>query len=276
MDNTMTDYSTQYISRSYQEVTPDLLDEIVRRIISVANPAKIIFFGSRASGTHKPDSDIDLLIIEHDHPVDPQRRLAYDHALAGMYPDKTIIVHSMKDLEQWRYVPNHLITQAVREGKILYDDLSSWDDVAGNMGCVAEDVGHKTLHDLARLWFENGDEDLTACRKLVSAEGPYKVVCFHAQQAAEKYLKGFLSLHAISFEKTHDLEYLVTQSNNLLQLPELFELKNNLVSGYAITARYELGFHPSHDTAEDALEYAQRVREIILPHVPSTAKPDGR
>jgi len=41
-----------------------LVQEIVRRILSVARPDKIILFGSAATGAMTSDSDIDLLIVE--------------------------------------------------------------------------------------------------------------------------------------------------------------------------------------------------------------------
>ena len=39
------------------------LDEIIRRIVEVAKPEKIIMFGSAARGTLGPNSDVDLLVI---------------------------------------------------------------------------------------------------------------------------------------------------------------------------------------------------------------------
>ena len=41
-----------------------LLQEIVRRVLTVARPEKIILFGSAATGQMTKDSDIDLLIVE--------------------------------------------------------------------------------------------------------------------------------------------------------------------------------------------------------------------
>ena len=41
-----------------------LLREIVRRVLTVARPEKIILFGSAATGQMTKDSDIDLLIVE--------------------------------------------------------------------------------------------------------------------------------------------------------------------------------------------------------------------
>jgi HEPN domain-containing protein len=46
----------------------------------------------------------------------------------------------------------------------------------------------------ARGWFLKGESDLSAAHRILDGEGPYDTACFHAQQAAEKFLKGFLAL----------------------------------------------------------------------------------
>jgi uncharacterized protein len=49
---------------AFPPVTEELLQEVVQRILSVGSPEKIVLFGSRARGQARPDSDLDLLIIE--------------------------------------------------------------------------------------------------------------------------------------------------------------------------------------------------------------------
>ena len=61
---------------------------------------------------------------------------------------------------------------------------------------------------LAQGWIRKADSDLSDARRTVNSEGPYDTACFHAQQAVEKYLKGFLSLYGKPIPRIHDLEEL--------------------------------------------------------------------
>jgi predicted nucleotidyltransferase len=42
----------------------NVLDNIIRLVAEVAEPQKIILFGSVARGDAEPDSDVDLLIVK--------------------------------------------------------------------------------------------------------------------------------------------------------------------------------------------------------------------
>ena len=62
----------------------------------------------------------------------------------------------------------------------------------------------------AEEWFKKGDSDLRSAGILMKDEQPpTDTICFHCQQAAEKYLKGYLTLKGIDFIKSHDLDYLL-------------------------------------------------------------------
>ncbi len=62
--------------------------------------------------------------------------------------------------------------------------------------------------DLAHGWLIKAASDLVTGRLVVEGEGPYDTACFHAQQAIEKSLKGFLVLRRQPVPRTHDLEEL--------------------------------------------------------------------
>ncbi|MFQ6098037.1 MAG: HEPN domain-containing protein, partial [Armatimonadota bacterium] len=60
--------------------------------------------------------------------------------------------------------------------------------------------------EFVRQWVAKAASHLGVARHLLSDGSPYvEVICFHAQQAAEKYLKAFLVERQIEFPKTHDL-----------------------------------------------------------------------
>ena len=46
------------------DVTAALLDQIVRTIVDEVDPEQVVLFGSRARGDARPDSDVDLLVVE--------------------------------------------------------------------------------------------------------------------------------------------------------------------------------------------------------------------
>lgn len=53
-----------------------------------------------------------------------------------------------------------------------------------------------------------GERDLLALRLLnQTGRAPHEVIGFHAQQAAEKFIKALLVLNGIVFERTHDLVF---------------------------------------------------------------------
>ena len=64
-----------------------------------------------------------------------------------------------------------------------------------------------------REWIEKADADLHVAEQMAAEAAVNlrvrEIVGFHRQQAAEKYLKAFLTRHQIEFPKTHDLQLLL-------------------------------------------------------------------
>lgn len=59
-------------------------------------------------------------------------------------------------------------------------------------------------------WFAKGDADLRAAEMVIADAGLADIACYHAQQCAEKYLKGYLISRNIEFKFVHELAYLVS------------------------------------------------------------------
>ena len=91
-----------------------------------------------------------------------------------------------------------------------------------------------------REWVEKAEGDFaTAMRELRARRQPnYDAACFHAQQCAEKYLKGWLVEANIRFSKTHDLERLL---DLILPREPLWEPFRQILidlSNFAVVFRY--------------------------------------
>lgn len=101
-----------------------LLQQMVDTIVREASPETIILFGSRARGDARPDSDVDLLIVETE-PFSPQRSRRKEAArlyiaLKGLEISKDLLLYSRDEFEHWRNSTNHVVGRAVREGKVLH------------------------------------------------------------------------------------------------------------------------------------------------------------
>ncbi len=108
-----------------REITPEVIQEIVDAFVRVANPRKIILFGSHARGDAGPDSDLDFLVIE-DEPFGRGRSrhqewLRLYRSLRGMAVPVDILVYSSEEVRKWTRSVNHVVADAVGEGTVIYD-----------------------------------------------------------------------------------------------------------------------------------------------------------
>lgn len=96
------------------------LDKIIRRIVEVAHPERIILFGSASRGTMTANSDLDLLVVTRG-PVHRGRLTeAIYMNLIGVGQAVDIIVVTPEDVEQYRNSHAVVILPAMREGKVVY------------------------------------------------------------------------------------------------------------------------------------------------------------
>ena len=97
-----------------------VLDRVIRRVVQVAKPDKIILFGSAAQALMGPHSDIDLLVVRGG--VDAIDLMGDIHLnLRGVGAAVDAIVASPDDLERYRASHGMVIREALREGRVVYE-----------------------------------------------------------------------------------------------------------------------------------------------------------
>ena len=97
-----------------------VLDEVVRRIVEVAQPDEIILFGSAARGEIGPDSDLDFLVVKSGVPHRRRLAQAIYLALFGIAVPVDVIVVTPEDIQALRDKMGTMIGPALREGKRVY------------------------------------------------------------------------------------------------------------------------------------------------------------
>ncbi len=109
-----------------------------------------------------------------------------------------------------------------------------------------------------RSWLIKAGHDLLSASLLSAKEKLRDAAIFHCQQAAEKAIKGFLVFHDVRFEKSHDIEFLV--SLGMTKVAELGQLlpQAECLTPYATEFRY-----PGDIMGPDAHEYERAYQAAI-------------
>jgi HEPN domain-containing protein len=120
------------------------------------------------------------------------------------------------------------------------------------------------MKETTAAWIAKAESDFAAAR-LVLEHGEEHIadaVCFHGQQCAEKYLKGFLHEQEIEFPREHALipllELCVAFDDSFSPLKPAL----NGLNTYAVTIRYP-GVIATRSMAERAVADATRVRAFV-------------
>ena len=97
-----------------------VLDDVVQRIVAVAQPERIILFGSAVRGGMGPHSDVDLLIVkEGAHRRNLVGRI-YEN-LQGVGAAVDVVVVTPVDVERYRDSHALVIKPALDGGKVVYE-----------------------------------------------------------------------------------------------------------------------------------------------------------
>ena len=119
-------------------------------------------------------------------------------------------------------------------------------------------------HEYVAEWFRYADTDIAAAEHLLTLQPqPLEIVCFHCQQAAEKYLKGYLIFNAeIEPPKTHDLVLLqlacIKSDSRFVSIGRACEV----LTRYGVQPRYPNEMEITERDMQKAIEYTRQIRNF--------------
>ena len=102
-------------------VDETLLDEVVRRVLTVARPERIILFGSAATGQMTEDSDLDLVVVEPEPADTRDRSVRIRRALGDVRYPVDVIVMSSARFEETKNLIGGIAYPARKYGRVLYE-----------------------------------------------------------------------------------------------------------------------------------------------------------
>jgi len=127
----------------------------------------------------------------------------------------------------------------------------------------------------AKAWLAKASEDLRAAKVELAADPPLLGhTVFHAQQAAEKAMKGFLTWHQTAFRKTHNLIEVGGACHAIDSTLEPVLRRAAMLTDYAWKYRYPgEPFQPTKNDAKSALRLSREVYEAIVSRLPAPVRP---
>jgi HEPN domain-containing protein/predicted nucleotidyltransferase len=259
---------TEQIAARIPDAPPDArpgraqLAAVVAQVAEEFRPARIVLFGSRAYGTPTYDSDVDLMVIMETDLPNPEQAFLIRNSL-DLRPTFAldILVRRPEQIALGLAEGDFFIRDVMEKGIALYDDgTRSW---IVSTPSTPPPTGSGGLTQAAQGWLDKGDGDLAGARVLAAHAVPmFDLACFHAQQAAEKHLKGYLQQRLIAFPRTHNLEDLAQ-----LAMPSVPGLQPHLadlswLSGYAVDVRYP-GLTATSADVVRAIQIAENVQKLV-------------
>ena len=114
-----------------------------------------------------------------------------------------------------------------------------------------------------KQWLIKANEDLLVVEKLIEFEIIANAsACFHCQQAAEKFLKAFLICNGIEIQKTHNIEFLLSECSDIDS--DFISIDPKELSDFGVDARYPGDMYvPSVAETVEYKNIAVKIKELV-------------
>lgn len=124
----------------------------------------------------------------------------------------------------------------------------------------------------AQEWQRLATMDLRSAEYLINMHPlPLEIICYHCQQSAEKYLKGYLVLHGLIPPRIHDLNELCKLCTNITSsFVNIADYCSDLTA-YGVQPRYPMELKMEEKDMLQALNSAKAIRDFVLHLAPEMA-----
>jgi len=121
----------------------------------------------------------------------------------------------------------------------------------------------KATIDFINQWLMKANEDLLVIEKLTENEIiAASSVCFHSQQAVEKFLKAFLIANEVDLNKTHNIEFLLSECADIDK--DFSEIDPGELSDFGVDARYPGDMYiPDKNETLKYKKLAFKIKELV-------------
>ncbi|MGM0532013.1 MAG: HEPN domain-containing protein [Bacteroidota bacterium] len=122
------------------------------------------------------------------------------------------------------------------------------------------------------VWLKYAEGDLHLAQCGMQDKNPvYHSICFLCQSSAEKYLKALLLKNNWKLRKTHDLIFLLNETQRIINLDiqELID-EASLLNSFVEETRYpgdiDLEYF-NRNLAEETINAAERIKQFVINHI---------
>ncbi|WP_192349403.1 HEPN domain-containing protein [Algoriphagus sp. Y33] len=274
------------LSKQLSHLPPQKQYEIAKAldiILEVANPEKVILFGSYAKGKWVDDitvedgvtfvyrSDFDFLVVTKDNSIKEYelKSKIENRSINSVMGIVSALVHSIDYINEGLSYDQYFFKQIIEEGILLYDtELVEF--------VKPTELTPLQLRDRAQeyydIWFTMGEDFLIDAPQALERKS-YRVCNFYLHQTVEHFYAAILLVFTGYKPKSHNLQnlreyskHLSTDLYNLFfsEIDEHFESQifKNLKKGY-IDARYKLDFQITESEMLEMLDKVMQMKILI-------------
>lgn len=232
-------------------------DDIVREFA----PLQVILFGSYAYGIPTEDSDVDLLVVMNIPESETTNKAIEIVQRIPRRFSMDLLVRSPKEIAYRVSHNDWFLREILEKGDVLYESSGFSYNIEKQHGSLREEIG--IMNPLTLEWAQKAERDYAAIALHQQTESPdYDMICFHAQQCIEKYLKAWLQEANIPLVRSHDLSALLGLILPTVPSWQSWVSDFSVIAPYAVEFRYP-GKSATDRNAQHAVHICTEVRQAI-------------